>query len=390
MTRKWTMLIGTGVGAGLMYLFDPDRGPARRAQLRDRYDSARRAAQQGTGAAQTDLRNRVQGWTAFARSWLSSEREPVGDDTLAARVRAAIGRVSAHPSSIDVSAQNGRAILRGPILAEEVPLVMDSVYGVRGIVAVENQLEVHAAPGDVPALQGGRSRSGFGAKWSPSARVGAGVGGGLLALRGLMRGGLVSRALGFGGFALLTRAATDLDLRRLTGIGARRRGVDIQKTARIQAPVERVFEVWEHCENYPNFMTHVRKVQQLQDGQTPKRWRWTVTGPAGTEFDFETKISAYERNRLIGWRTEPGSLIQHEGQVRFTEEPGGATRADIRMSYNPVAGAVGHAVARLFGADAKRQMDDDVMRMKQYIESSVPARDAAAQSKPQSQTRPSL
>jgi len=390
MTRKWTMLIGTGVGAGLMYLFDPERGLARRAQLRDRYDSARRAAQQGTGAAQTDLRNRVQGWTAFARSWLSSD-EPVGDETLAARVRAAIGRVSAHPSSIEVTAQNGRAILRGPILAEEVPLVIDCAYGVRGVVAVDNQLEVHAAPGNVAGLQGGRTRTGLGSNWSPGVRIGAGVGGGLLALRGLTRGGLVSRALGVGGVALLARAATGLDLRRLTGIGARRRGVDIQKTARIQAPIERVFEVWERCENYPNFMTHVRQVQQLQDGQTPKRWRWTVTGPAGTEFDFETKISAYERNRLIGWRTEPGSLIQHEGQVRFTEEPGGATRADIRMSYNPVAGAVGHAVARLFGADAKRQIDDDVMRMKQYIESGVPARDAAAaQSKSQSQTRPSL
>lgn len=382
MTRKWTMLVGTGIGAALMYWYDPDRGPTRRAHLRDRYASAMREAEQATGVSRKDLRNRAQGWAAFARSWFGS-KTPVSDDTLAARVRAAIGRASAHPSSIDVSAHDGRVILRGPILAEEVPLVMDCAYGVRGVVDVENQLEIHAVPGDVPGLQGQRAAADtLRANWSPTARVGAGIGGGLLALRGLVRGGLASRALGVTGFALLARAATNLDLRRLTGIGARHRGVDIQKTMRIQAPIERVFEIWGHCENYPNFMTHVRHVQPLQNGQSTKRWRWTVTGPAGTVFDFDTALTTYERNRAIGWRTEPGALIQHAGHVRFTEEPGGATRADIRMTYNPVAGAVGHAVARLFGADAKHQMDDDLMRMKQYIETGLPPHDAAITSRP--------
>lgn len=381
MTRKWTMLIGTGMGAGLMYLFDPDRGPTRRAKLRDRYASATRAAQQAAGATNHDLRNRAQGWAAFARAWIQSDA-PVDDDTLAARVRAAIGRVSAHASSIEVNVHDGRAILRGPILAEEAPLVMDCAYGVRGISAVENQLEVHAVPGNVAGLQGGRERSGKGRGWSPTARLSAGIGGGLLALHGLVRGGLVSRALGATGFALLARSATNLDLRRLTGIGAHHRGVDIEKTVRIQAPIERVFEIWEHCEHFPNFMTHVRHVQQLQDGQSTKRWRWTVTGPAGTVFDFDTALTAYERNRALGWRTEAGSLIQHAGHVRFTEEPGGATRVDIRMSYNPVAGAVGHAVARLFGADAKHQMDDDIERMKRYIETGLPPHDAAISPRP--------
>lgn len=381
MTRKWTMLIGTGMGAGLMYLFDPDRGPARRARLRDRYTSAVRAAQQATDTANTDLLHRAQGWTQFARSFLASD-VPVNDKTLVARVRSALGRASTHPSSIDVNVHDGRVILRGPVLAEEVPLVMDCVYGVRGVIDVENQLEVHAAPGDVSGLQGTDPRASTkSGDWTPAARLGIGAGGGLLALNGLVRGGFVSRALGVGGFALLARAATNMDMRRLTGIGARHRGVDIQKTVRIQAPIERVFEIWEHCENFPNFLSHVRHVQQLQDGQS-KRWRWTVTGPAGTEFDFDTALTAYEKNRVLGWRTDPGSLIQHAGHIRFSEEPGGATRADIRMTYNPVAGAVGHAVARLFGADAKRQMDDDIVRMKQYIETGLPPHDAAAASRP--------
>ncbi len=38
------------------------------------------------------------------------------------------------------------------------------------------------------------------------------------------------------------------------------------------------------------------------------------------------------------------------------------------MSYNPPAGAVGHTVAALLGADPKREMDDDLARFKSLIE----------------------
>lgn len=381
--KKWTVLTSAGMGAGLMYLFDPHHGVARRARLKDQYQRLSRKAAAAADVAQHDVGNRRQGWARTAGNWFSQGGE-ISDQTLTQRVRAAIKRVSGHPNSIDVTVQNGRAILRGPALADETPLIIDCAYGVRGVVAVDNQLEVHAAPGNVPGLQGAReSRRGqFGdSQWSPAARLAAGMGGGTLALVGL-GGGLLRRAAGLAGLALVARATTNLDLRRLTGIGARRRAIDIQKTIQLQAPIERVFEIWSNCDNYPNFMTHVRNVRRIDDGHTDKRWRWTVTGPAGTEFDFDTVVTAYEPNRLIAWRTEPGALIQHEGIVRFTQQANGATRAQVQMSYNPVAGAVGHAVARLFGADAKRQIDDDLMRMKSYIETGTRAHDAAKASRP--------
>jgi len=48
------------------------------------------------------------------------------------------------------------------------------------------------------------------------------------------------------------------------------------------------------------------------------------------------------------------------------------------MSYNPPAGAAGHVVASLFGADPKTEMDEDLMRLKAFFETGKPARDAAA------------
>ena len=43
-------------------------------------------------------------------------------------------------------------------------------------------------------------------------------------------------------------------------------------------------------------------------------------------------------------------------------------RLDIRVSYNPPAGAIGHAIALLFSADPKHAMDDDLVRFKSLLE----------------------
>jgi uncharacterized membrane protein len=78
---------------------------------------------------------------------------------------------------------------------------------------------------------------------------------------------------------------------------------------------------------------------------------------------------------LLSWRTEPGSLVQHAGSVQF-ETAGGGTRVTVRMTYN-AAGGVGHAIATLLGSDPRQQMDDDLARMKVFIETGIAPRDAA-------------
>jgi len=56
------LAIGSALGAGLMWLFDPERGSGRRAQLASRVEGFRnRAAQTASGTA-TDVGNRVQGF----------------------------------------------------------------------------------------------------------------------------------------------------------------------------------------------------------------------------------------------------------------------------------------------------------------------------------------
>jgi hypothetical protein len=59
---KFGLLVGgLGVGALLMYLFDPDRGRGRRARLNDQLSSKANHLVDRTGAKARDLRNRAQG-----------------------------------------------------------------------------------------------------------------------------------------------------------------------------------------------------------------------------------------------------------------------------------------------------------------------------------------
>jgi uncharacterized membrane protein len=70
----------------------------------------------------------------------------------------------------------------------------------------------------------------------------------------------------------------------------------------------------------------------------------------------------------MAWQTEPSAVVQHAGRVHFRSRVDGSTAVNIRLSYNPIVGGLGHVVASLFGADPKRQMDDDLLRMKTFIE----------------------
>jgi len=120
-------------------------------------------------------------------------------------------------------------------------------------------------------------------------------------------------------------------------------------------------------------VSRVREVRDLGNG----RYHWTVAGPAGIPVEWEAVITKLEPDRLIAWQSAPGSMVEQQGIVRFRPDGDDKTVVDVRLSYYPPAGAIGHAVASLFGADPKSEMDDDLMRMKSFIETGHQPHDAA-------------
>ncbi|HWO41351.1 MAG TPA: SRPBCC family protein [Candidatus Eisenbacteria bacterium] len=381
MKKPLDVIAGLGVGAALMYIFDPLVGRRRRALVRDKMVRLGHKTADAIDVTARDLKNRAVGLAAETKSWVAERGDvEISDEKLRERVRSSLGPVVSHPSSIEVHVEHGKVTLSGPILAQEVDRVIRHVSGISGVKEVENRLEVHEEPGNVPGLQGeaavrkaGQLPDLMQANWSPATRFIAGTAGGALALYGLRRLTVFGGALAAVGTALVARALTNIEFKRLTGVGAGRRAIDIHKTVNVAAPVEEVFSFWTNYENFPRFMSNVREVRDIGNNRS----HWVVAGPAGVPVEWDAELTSYTPNAVVAWKTVPGSPIQHAGIVRFQPNPDGSTRLDIRMTYNPVAGGLGHLVATLFGADPKSEMDADLMRMKSMIETGVPPHDAA-------------
>jgi uncharacterized membrane protein len=199
-------------------------------------------------------------------------------------------------------------------------------------------------------------------KWTPASRLGAALTGALALGAGLRRGGVVGSALELAGAAFLVRALSNRRLGQL--IGARSGAVDFLKTLHIHAPLEEVFAYFSDFRNFPRFMSHVRDVRVGEGGRS----HWVVAAPAGTEVEWDAEVTRLEPNHVVAWRTLPGAEIQSRGVVEFDRNPDGSTRMQVRLSYTPPAGSLGHAVAALFGKDPKHAMDDDLFRFKSLLE----------------------
>ncbi len=378
MTSRAQLLTGMGLGFGVMYLLDPQRGNRRRAAVRDTAVHGLRKAADGADAATRDLANRTAGTAAELRGRFFG-RDAVDDETLVQRVRSKLGRLVSHPHAIAVTSENGVITLTGPILQAEAPRLLRTVEAIRGVSEVVNQLEEHKQAGDVPSLQGGSTPPGiradlFHREWAPATRVIAGAGGLALAAIGATRRDLPGWLLTAGGVGLLARAGTNLETRRLLGIGPRRRAVDLQKTITVDAPVEAVYAFWTMYDYFPRFMSRVLEVRpSAREGQT----HWRVEGPGGMPIEFDAEVTESIPNEIFAWRTIEGSTVGHAGVVHFEPTKDGGTRLHIRMSYNPPGGWFGHGVARAFGVDPKKSLDADLARMKTYLETGRPPHDAA-------------
>ncbi|HVQ04449.1 MAG TPA: SRPBCC family protein [Burkholderiaceae bacterium] len=183
---------------------------------------------------------------------------------------------------------------------------------------------------------------------------------------GRAAGGLIlaAAAVGAGLYALQRYGGSE---RLREKIGADDSGtITLSKSLFIEAPIEHVYDTWSNYENFPQFMSNVKSVQPLGGDRS----HWTVRGPAGIGLQFDS-IARMERPSEMTWESEPGSKVSNSGRVTLVPE-GYGTRVNVQLSYRPPAGAMGQAVSSLLGANPKQQFEDDLERMRQFIESRRP------------------
>lgn len=209
MTKGMIALTGIGLGAGIMYLADPQEGKRRRARLRDAVVRTSHTVEAAAGTASRDVENRFVGLAARALASLVEKPAPA-DEVLAARVRARVGRLVSHPGAIEVKAASGRITLSGPVFEAEVEQLVKGVRAVPGVTEIDNHLEPHAEAGDVPALQGpgplAIHAAASWARWTPTTRVMAGAAGLALVALASRHRAIRETAVGLAGFELLEQA----------------------------------------------------------------------------------------------------------------------------------------------------------------------------------------
>ena len=365
--RLKTLLTTIGLGAGMMYFLDPQHGNRRRAMVRDKANRFVNNIDDSIDRAIEDTRNRTRGMLSEMTAKLSDQGAP--DWILEERVRSNLGRLARHARGVSVTADGGIVHLSGPALREDEEAIVKTALRTRGVHGVENRLQVVDSPQDIPALQGepsSRRRAVpdvMQTNWSPATRLLSSVGGSLLTLYGLTRKGVAKPVLSTAGLVLTARGMTNLDTRSLLGLGMGENAIRVNKAINIFAPIDEVYQFWRNFENFPLFMSHVKEITTRGDVSN-----WRVEGPAGTTAEFQARVIQDVPNELISWQTLPDSQVQSAGFVRFDENRDGSTRVTVQMNYVPPAGAVGHAVAQLFGVDPRQAMNEDLIRLKTLLE----------------------
>ncbi|HEY3012707.1 MAG TPA: SRPBCC family protein [Gemmatimonadales bacterium] len=191
--------------------------------------------------------------------------------------------------------------------------------------------------------------------------------GAALALYGLIRRGTFGAMLRTLGTGLLVGTAGRGGLTVAGGPALeRRRAVDVQKTLHIEAPLDQVYAFWSNYENFPLFMSHVREVEDLGEGRS----HWSVRGPGGVPIEWDAILTQQTPDEVIAWRSEPGSMLENAGIIRFMAS-GSGTRVDLRFCYHPPAGGAGQAVAELLGSDPRAKLNEDLGRMKALLEATT-------------------
>ena len=137
----------------------------------------------------------------------------------------------------------------------------------------------------------------------------------------------------------------------------------VERVVEIDAPVERVFDLFSDFEGFPRWMQHVREVRR-----TGRRYtRWRADTPLGMDVEWEAETTRFEPDRRIAWRSVRGD-VETDGEVVFSEIDPGTTRMRVVLGYAPPAGRLGDAFARLLGRDPAAELGADLRRFKHLAE----------------------
>ena len=128
----------------------------------------------------------------------------------------------------------------------------------------------------------------------------------------------------------------------------------------VDVPAEQAYAWWRGLTNLPQILPDVESVEVR--GETT---HWTVSGPLGKSVEWDAKIVEDVPGEKIAWASTDGD-VPNSGAVRF-DDHGATTGVEVSLQYDPPAGALGDAVAKLF-ADPQDKVERALAAFKATIE----------------------
>ncbi|WP_030491263.1 SRPBCC family protein [Micromonospora chokoriensis] len=141
--------------------------------------------------------------------------------------------------------------------------------------------------------------------------------------------------------------------------------MELTATTTIRKPPPKVYAFWRDLGNLPTFMAHLEEIRTTGDRTS----HWSATAPFGKNVEWDAEIVDEAPGETIAWRSTGKADVPNAGTVRFVPAPDGvSTEVHVVLSYDIPGGAIGKAVARYFGEEPHQQLDDDLRRLKQVME----------------------
>lgn len=148
-------------------------------------------------------------------------------------------------------------------------------------------------------------------------------------------------------------------------VGTQPRELIARSSILLNCAPDEAYQYWSNFENLPLFMRHLESVIRLGESRS----RWTAIGPLGKRVTWDAEIAFDRQADVIAWRSLPDSEIYVDGIVKFRNAPANrGTIITVVVVYQPPAGALGGALARILGKDPSFMMRQDLRRLKALLE----------------------
>jgi uncharacterized membrane protein len=131
-----------------------------------------------------------------------------------------------------------------------------------------------------------------------------------------------------------------------------------EHTLVVDRPLQTVYNQWTQFESYPDFMSNVDDVRQIDPSTT--HWKVSV---GGVDREYDASILDQQPDRLISWASVDGP--RQAGIVTFEAEDDARTRVTLRLDFDPqgFTERVGDALGVVSSS-----VENSLERFKAYIE----------------------